>query len=158
RRGAQSANARWDNTVAILTGDLLFAHASRLVAQLGTEPTRTTAETMNELVTGQTRDTARARDGEDTNEHCLTGSAQKTGSLIATSGRFGAMLSGAAPEHVAALRQFGEIIGVAFQISDDIIDIASGSDVLGKEQGTDLREGVRTLPMLYALNDDEENS
>src|SRR5690606_22999242 len=64
----------------------------------------------------------------------------------------------AAPEHVAALRQFGEIIGVAFQTSDDTIDIASGSDVLGKEQGTDLREGVRTLPMLYALNDDEENS
>jgi len=158
RRGAQSANARWDNTVAILTGDLLFAHASRLVAQLGTEPTRIIAETMNELVTGQIRETVGARDGEDPIQHYLTVIAQKTGSLIATSGRFGALLSGASAEHVAAMRKFGAIIGVAFQISDDIIDIASGSDVLGKEQGTDLREGVRTLPMLYALHDDKDNA
>ncbi|SNR70155.1 heptaprenyl diphosphate synthase [Haloechinothrix alba] len=158
RRGAPSANARWDNTVAILTGDFLFAHASRLVAGLGSEASRIIAETFGELVTGQMRETVGARDGEDPIDHYLTAIGQKTGSLIATAGRFGAMLSGAPPEQVAALRRFGELIGAAFQISDDIIDIASPSDELGKAQGTDLREGVRTLPMLYALNDDRENA
>lgn len=157
RRGAQSANARWDNTVAILTGDLLFAHASRLVAALGPEATRIIAETMGELVTGQMRETVGPSDGEDPIGHYLTVIAQKTGSLIATSGRFGAMLSGADEQQVGALRRFGEVIGVAFQLSDDIIDIDSGSDTLGKAQGTDLREGIRTLPMLYALTDDTDN-
>ncbi|RZQ64245.1 polyprenyl synthetase family protein [Amycolatopsis suaedae] len=154
RRGAESANARWDNTIAILTGDFLFAHSSRLVADLGTDAARIIAETFSELVTGQMRETVGPVDGEDPVEHYLSVIAQKTGSLIATAGRFGGMLSGAPAEYVEALRRFGDIIGTAFQISDDIIDIASASDELGKSQGTDLREGVRTLPMLYALADE----
>lgn len=158
RRGAPSVNARWDNSVAILTGDYLFAHASRLVADLGTDAARIIAETFGELVTGQMRETVGPGADDDHVEHYLSVIAQKTGSLIATAGRFGGMFSGASPEHVEALRRFGDIIGTAFQISDDIIDIASGSDVLGKEQGTDLREGVRTLPMLYALHDDKDNA
>ena len=158
RRGAKSANARWDNTVAILTGDYLFANASRLVADLGPDPSRIIAETFGALVTGQMRETTGARDGDDPIEHYLTVVGQKTGSLIATAGRFGAMLSGARQAYVDALRSFGELIGIAFQISDDIIDIASPSDELGKAQGTDLREGIRTLPMLYALEDDRENT
>ncbi|MFI5605885.1 polyprenyl synthetase family protein [Amycolatopsis sp. NPDC051903] len=153
RRGAESVNARWDNTVAILTGDFLFAHASRLVADLGTDAARIIAETFGELVTGQMRETVGPGPGDDPVEHYLTVIAQKTGSLIATSGRFGGMMSGAPEEYIQALCRFGEIIGTAFQISDDIIDIASPSDELGKVQGTDLREGVRTLPMLYALAD-----
>jgi heptaprenyl diphosphate synthase len=153
RRGAESVNARWDNTIAILTGDFLFAHASRLVADLGTDAARIIAETFGELVTGQMRETVGPGPGDDAVAHYLTVIAQKTGSLIATSGRFGGMMSGAAEEHIQALRRFGDIIGTAFQISDDIIDIASPSDELGKAQGTDLREGVRTLPMLYALAD-----
>ncbi|QWF79826.1 polyprenyl synthetase family protein [Amycolatopsis sp. CA-230715] len=154
RRGAQSVNARWDNTVAILTGDFLFAHASRLVADLGTDAARIIAETFGELVTGQMRETVGPVEGEDPVAHYLTVIAQKTGSLIATSGRFGGMLSSAEPEHIEALCRFGEIIGTAFQISDDVIDIASPSAESGKSQGTDLREGVKTLPMLYALADD----
>ncbi|MCD2190853.1 polyprenyl synthetase family protein [Actinomycetospora soli] len=153
RRGAQSANARWDNTVAILTGDYLFAHASRLVSQLGPDAVRIIAETFAELVTGQMRETRGAR-GDDPVEHYMAVIAEKTGSLIATAGRFGAMFAGAAPEHVEALRRFGEIIGTAFQVSDDIIDIASPSGDSGKTPGTDLREGVATLPVLYALADD----
>ncbi|EFL04604.1 heptaprenyl diphosphate synthase component II [Streptomyces sp. AA4] len=153
RRGAESVNSRWDNTVAILTGDYLFAHASRLVADLGTDAARIIAETFGELVSGQMRETVGPGPGDDPVEHYLTVIAQKTGSLIATSGRFGGMMSGAAEEHIQALRRFGDIIGAAFQISDDVIDIASPSVELGKAQGTDLREGVRTLPMLYALAD-----
>ncbi|TVT55134.1 polyprenyl synthetase family protein [Amycolatopsis rhizosphaerae] len=155
RRGAQSVNARWDNTIAILTGDFLFAHASRLVSELGTDAARIIAETFGELVTGQMRETVGPGDGEDPVEHYLSVVAQKTGSLIATAGRFGGMVSGAEPEHVEALQRFGEIIGTAFQISDDVIDIASPSHESGKTPGTDLREGVRTLPMLFALADPE---
>ncbi|MCP2252952.1 heptaprenyl diphosphate synthase [Prauserella aidingensis] len=154
RRGAESVNARWDNTVAILTGDFLFAHASRLVADLGTDAARIIAETFGELVTGQMRETVGPGEGEDPIEHYLTVIGQKTGSLIATSGRFGGMLSDAADEHIEALRRFGDLIGTAFQISDDIIDIDSPSDESGKSQGTDLREGVKTLPMLYELAED----
>jgi heptaprenyl diphosphate synthase len=155
RRGAESVNARWDNTVAILTGDFLFAHASRLVADLGTDAARIIAETFGELVTGQMRETVGPGPGDDPVQHYLTVIGQKTGSLIATAGRFGGMMSGADEEQVEALRRFGDIVGTAFQISDDVIDIASPSAELGKAQGTDLREGVRTLPMLYALADPE---
>jgi heptaprenyl diphosphate synthase len=153
RRGAESANSRWDNTVAILTGDFLFAHASRLVADLGPEAVRIIAETFAELVTGQMRETRGPRAGEDPVEHYLAVIAEKTGSLIATAGRYGGMFSGCTPEHVEALRRFGATIGTAFQISDDVIDIASPADSSGKTPGTDLREGVQTLPMLYALQE-----
>jgi heptaprenyl diphosphate synthase len=151
RRGAESANSRWDNSVAILTGDFLFAHASRLVADLGPDAVRIIAETFAELVTGQMRETRGPRPGDDPVQHYLTVIAEKTGSLIATSGRFGGMFSGCPAEHVESLQRFGAVIGTAFQISDDVIDIASPSDSSGKVPGTDLREGVHTLPMLYAL-------
>jgi heptaprenyl diphosphate synthase len=153
RRGAESANSRWDNTVAILTGDFLFAHASRLVADLGPDAVRIIAETFAELVTGQMRETRGPGPGEDPVEHYLTVVAEKTGSLIATAGRYGGMFSGCPPEHIDSLQRFGAVIGTAFQISDDVIDIASASDSSGKTPGTDLREGVQTLPMLYALQE-----
>ncbi len=151
RRGAVSANARWDNTVAILTGDFLFAHASRLVADLGPDAVRIIACTFAELVTGQMRETLGPAADVDPVAHYLAVVTEKTGSLIATAGRYGAMFSGAAPERIEALCRFGATIGIAFQISDDIIDIASPAAQSGKTPGTDLREGVRTLPMLYAL-------
>jgi heptaprenyl diphosphate synthase len=153
RRGAESANSRWDNTVAILTGDFLFAHASRLVADLGPEAVRIIADTFAELVTGQMRETRGPAPGEDPVEHYLAVIAEKTGSLIATSGRYGGMFGGCPPDQVESLWRFGASIGTAFQISDDIIDIASPADSSGKTPGTDLREGVHTLPMLYALQD-----
>ncbi|MGX7824216.1 polyprenyl synthetase family protein [Actinokineospora sp. 24-640] len=155
RRGDASANARWSNSIAILTGDFLFAHASMLVADLGPAATRVISETMRELVTGQMRETIGAR-GADPIEHYLSVIAQKTGSLIATAGRFGAMFAGAPIEHTEVLQRVGEVVGAAFQLSDDVIDIASPAAESGKMPGTDLREGVRTLPMLYALADDPD--
>ncbi|MET0236649.1 MAG: polyprenyl synthetase family protein [Kibdelosporangium sp.] len=151
RRGADSVNARWDNTIAILTGDFLFAHASGLVADLGTGAARIIAETFGELVTGQMRETVGPAPGEDPVEHYLSVIGQKTGSLIATSGRYGGMFSNATAEQTEALYRYGKIIGAAFQISDDIIDIASPAAESGKIPGTDLREGVKTLPMIHAL-------
>lgn len=153
RRGAESANSRWDNTVAILTGDFLFAHASRLVASLGPVAVRIIADTFAELVTGQMRETRGPRPDDDAIEHYLAVIAEKTGSLIATCARYGGMFSGCTPEQIESLHRFGAAIGTAFQISDDIIDITSPADSSGKTPGTDLREGVNTLPMLYAVAD-----
>ena len=149
RRGADSANARWGNTVAILTGDFLFARASDILADLGPECVRLQARTFERLVTGQIRETVGPADGEDPVEHYLSVLADKTASLIATSGRFGALLSGAGEAAVDIMTRFGERIGVAFQLSDDLLDVASESGVSGKTPGTDLREGIPTLPVLY---------
>jgi heptaprenyl diphosphate synthase len=155
RRGAESANARWTNAIAILTGDFLFARASDVLADLGPEAVRLQARTFDRLVQGQIRETVGPQPGEDPVEHHLRVIADKTGSLIATSCRFGAMLAGADAGTVEVLAQFGERIGVAFQLSDDIIDVVGQVGVSGKTPGTDLREGVRTLPVLLALQDSE---
>ncbi|MGW1677227.1 polyprenyl synthetase family protein [Saccharopolyspora sp. NPDC002376] len=153
RRGATSANARWDNSIAILTGDFLFAQASALIADLGAEAVRDMARTFELLVTGQMRETVGVGPDEDAVEFYLRVVYEKTGSLIATAGRFGAWFSGADEATIESLDRIGRLIGIGFQISDDIIDIASPADESGKTPGTDLREGVRTLPMLYALAD-----
>jgi heptaprenyl diphosphate synthase len=155
RRGAVSANARWGNTVAILTGDFLFSRASNLLADLGPHAVRLQARTFERLVTGQIRETVGAPDGVDPIEHHLAVLADKTGSLIATSAEFGAYYAGVDEVTVERLRVFGEQIGVAFQLSDDILDIASESDQSGKTPGTDLREGVPTLPVFYALRESD---
>jgi heptaprenyl diphosphate synthase len=151
RRGVDTANARWDNSVAILTGDFLFAKASQILADLGPEAVRLQAETFERLVTGQINECIGPKDGQAAIDHYLSVLVDKTGSLIATSARFGALLSGAPEPVVDALTRFGEVFGVAFQLSDDVIDIASDSAQSGKTPGTDLREGVPTLPTLYAL-------
>ena len=153
RRGAPSANARWGNNIAILAGDYLFATASRLVAQLGPDAVRIIAETFAELVTGQMRETKGSPAGTDAVEHYLKVVGEKTACLIAASGRMGATFSGANEDQVARLARLGAIVGTAFQISDDIIDIDSDPDESGKLPGTDLREGVHTLPVLYALQE-----
>jgi len=146
RRSGPSANARWDNTVAILVGDFLFSRASSTVATLGTEYVALQAETFARLVQGQIAETRGPLPGSGRLEHYLAVLADKTGSLIAASARFGGMVCGAGPEVLDALARYGEEIGLVFQLSDDILDIASDSS--GKRPGTDLREGVLTLPTL----------
>ncbi len=151
RRGVKSANARWNNTVAILTGDYLFAKASDLLADLGPEAVRLQARTFERLVIGQITETQGFTAGLSMLDHYLSVVADKTGSLIATSTRFGALLSGASEEIVESLTRFGEKIGIVFQLADDVIDIASESNESGKTPGTDLREGVPTLVTLFVL-------
>src|SRR5205807_7880725 len=125
RRGVPSANARWDNSVAVLTGDFLFARASHILADLGPDAVRIQAEAFERLATGQILETAGPRAGRDPIEPYLDVIAGKTGSLIAVSGRFGAMMSGAHESVVDTMTQYGERIGVAFQLADDVLDIAS---------------------------------
>ncbi|MFE3743358.1 polyprenyl synthetase family protein [Streptomyces sp. NPDC059096] len=148
RRGVESANARWDNSVAVLTGDFLFARASHILADLGPEAVRVQAEAFERLVTGQILETAGPRGGIDPVSHYLDVISGKTGSLITVAGRFGAMMSGADETVVDILTQYGERLGVAFQLADDVLDIASDSHESGKTPGTDLREGIPTLPVL----------
>jgi len=153
RRGAPTANIRWGNNVAILAGDYLFATASRLVSRLGPDAVRLIAETFAQLVTGQMRETRGITEGTDSIEHYLKVVYEKTACLIAAAGRFGSMFAGADADQVERLSRLGGIVGTAFQISDDIIDIGSDSQESGKLPGTDVREGVHTLPMVYALRE-----
>ena len=151
RRGHPSANSRWDNTIAILTGDFLFARASSILADLGEEAIRIQAATFAQLVSGQIAETVGARPGEDPLDHYMKVVTDKTASLIATAGRFGAMFSGAPAGVATRIATACGAFGVAWQLADDILDVASESAQSGKTPGTDLREGVPTLPVLHAL-------
>ena len=155
RRGTASANARWDNTVAILTGDFLFARASEICSDLGSEVTRVLARTIATVCEGQIREVQIAGNVEATEDAYVEVIRRKTASLIATSCRLGGLLSGAPEETVEELERFGHALGVAFQFSDDIMDLTADASVLGKEPGADLREGVFTLPVIYALRESD---
>ena len=151
RRGVESANNRWGNTVAILTGDYLFAKTSALLADLGPEAVRIHAQTFERLVIGQIMETQGQTEGMSLLDHYTQVIADKTGSLIATSARYGAIFAGASAKDIEILTQYGEKIGILFQLADDIIDIASETDESGKTPGTDLREGVATMVTVHIL-------
>ena len=156
RRGTPSVNARWDNTVAILTGDYLFARASELSADLGPEVCRLLARTIAVLCDGQIREVDSSGKVEQTEEAYLEIIRRKTGVLIATSCRLGGMLSDASDDDTETLEAFGESLGMAFQLSDDIMDVTASQLELGKEPGVDMKEGVYTLPVLHALSEGED--
>ncbi|WP_392543144.1 polyprenyl synthetase family protein [Oryzobacter telluris] len=151
RRGAPSANALFGNSTAILVGDLLFGTASDIVADLGPEAVKIQAQTFVRLCSGQIRDDRPAPEGADPLEYHLGVLADKTGVLIATAARYGAMFGGCDAATVEVMREYGERLGMAFQLADDLIDIGSDADESGKTPGTDLREGKRTLPVLHVL-------
>lgn len=150
RRGVPSANLAYGNSTAILVGDLLFGTASKVIAGLGAEAVRIQAETFVRLCAGQIRDTRSAPEGADPVDYYLGVLADKTGSLIATAARYGAMFSGCSEDVTELLTAYGEKVGVVFQLADDLLDIASDAEDSGKTPGTDLREGKATLPVLYA--------
>ena len=148
RRGVETAHLVWGNNVAILTGDLLFARASNIVAGLGERALRLQAQVFEQLVLGQLHETVGPQTGQPALGHYLNVLRDKTGSLIALSARLGAMLAGADEKFQQPLQEFGEHIGIAFQLVDDLIDIASKTEDSGKVSGTDLLAGVPTLPVL----------
>jgi heptaprenyl diphosphate synthase len=153
RHGVVSVNARWNNTVAILTGDYLFARASEISTELGTDVCALLGRTIATLCDGQIREVEAAGRVDQTEAAYMEIIRRKTGALISTSCRLGGMLSDAAPEHVDLLEGFGEALGMAFQLSDDVMDVTASHRELGKEPGVDMREGVYTLPVLAALTD-----
>ncbi len=150
RRGAPSVNAAYDNSTAILVGDLLFGKASEIIAGLGAQAVLIQAQTFVRLCAGQIRDTRPCPPEQDPVDYYLGVLADKTGVLVATAARYGAMFAGGAPETIELLRGYGERLGVAFQLADDLIDITSDGHESGKTPGTDLREGVDTLAVLHA--------
>lgn len=152
RRGIRSVNARWDNTVAILTGDYLFARASEISNEVGAEVRGLLARAIATLCDGQIREVESAGRLDQSMEAYTEVIRRKTGALIATSCRLGGLLSDAPVEHLDVLESFGEALGMAFQLSDDIMDITASQLELGKEPGVDMKEGVYTLPVLHALS------
>lgn len=156
RRGAPSAHEVWGNSVAILVGDLLFARASQLVAELGPKAVRIQADAFERLVLGQLNETLGPREDEDPIEHYLGVLADKTGSLIAASAHYGALFAGANQQAIDAAVEYAEKVGIAFQLADDVIDLISDAETTGKNPGTDLREGVATMPVLL-LRDQAAN-
>ncbi|WP_022882258.1 polyprenyl synthetase family protein [Gryllotalpicola ginsengisoli] len=148
RRGVPSAQLVWGNSVAVLTGDLLFARASQLIARLGERAIKLQADTFERLCMGQLHETIGPEDGDDPIEHYLKVLADKTGSLIAAAAQFGVVFGGAPAEYEASVLEFGEKVGIAFQLIDDVIDLSDSEANTGKNAGTDLRAGVVTLPLL----------
>lgn len=155
RRGVPSANVVYDNATAILIGDLLFGTASKVISGLGAEAVRIQADTFVRLCAGQIRDDRPVPAEADPVDHYLGVLADKTGALIATSARYGAMFAGSDAENTRLLTKYGEKVGVVFQLADDLLDIASDAEDSGKTPGTDLREGKATLPVLIARGSQE---
>ncbi|WP_416445048.1 polyprenyl synthetase family protein [Leucobacter sp. HNU] len=148
RRGVPAAQTVWSNSVAILAGDLLFARASSLVSGMGEEAILLQAQTFERLCLGQLHETVGPKEGDDPIAHYIQVLADKTGALIATAARMGVMFGEAATEYADPVTEYGERIGVAFQLVDDVIDLSPKKEATGKRAGTDLRAGVATLPVL----------
>ncbi|HCB37675.1 MAG TPA: geranylgeranyl pyrophosphate synthase, partial [Acidimicrobiaceae bacterium] len=151
RRGIEAVNHRWGNLKAILAGDFLLAKASELAASLGTEVAELLAATIGRLCEGQVRELQLIYDVDRTEAQYLDAIRGKTAELYATACRIGALVAGAGDDCLARLREFGLGFGMAFQIVDDVLDLVSTSERLGKPVGNDLREGVYTLPVLRTL-------
>lgn len=147
RRGVDAAHVVWGNSIAILTGDLLFARAANIVSHLGTDALQLQAQVFEQLVLGQLHETIGPGDA-DPLQHYLDVVRDKTGSLIALSARMGALLSGADEAFQESLQLYGERVGIAFQLADDLIDIRASKKDSGKVAGTDILAGVPTLPAL----------
>ncbi len=151
RRGAVAVNANWSNTVAILAGDFLLARASETAAPLGTEAVSLLARTYADLCEGQIQELQLTGDLEQGLDGYTRVVRLKTASLIRTSARLGAMAGGAPPGHVEAVSRWAHDVGMAFQITDDVLDLVATEEFLGKPAGSDIGEGTFTLPVLYAL-------
>lgn len=158
RRGVPSAQQVYGNSIAILAGDLLFARSSSLFSSLGPETLAIQAQTFERLVLGQLHETVGPQDGDDPIEHYIQVLADKTGSLIASAAHFGLLCSNAPREFFAPVREYGEKVGIAFQLADDVIDLSPASDATGKLAGTDLRSGVPTLPLLLLRAQAEQDA
>ena len=154
RRGVMSVNEKWDNHVAILAGDHLFARASGLVAEVGGEIPLILADAVARVVAGQLQEVRGTYDLDRTEEHYMSTIAGKTAALLEASARIGALCGSVGDDTVGSMSVFGRSFGFAFQIADDLLDLAATREQLGKPPGTDLLEGVYTLPVIYAMKED----
>ena len=153
RRGIPTANALWGNHAAVLGGDFLFARAFSLVATEGDyNIIKILADVICALSEGEIIQMAETFNADQTEEGYYARIAKKTAEFIAGSIQCGALTADMTAEDVAAMRQFGYDIGMAFQIIDDILDITASSAQIGKPVANDLRQGVITLPVIHAIH------
>ena len=156
RRGVPSVNARWSNIVAILSGDYLLARASALAASLGANVAGLLADTIGELCRGQVLELRHLFDTQRSEAVYLSAIQGKTASLFATSCRIGGMVADVTGPTLDGLSAFGENLGMCFQIIDDVLDLTADEAELGKPAGNDVAEGIYTLPVIYALEENPE--
>jgi geranylgeranyl pyrophosphate synthase len=151
RRNIPTVNAKWNDDVALIVGDYLFAKAYALAAVLPKpEVIAIVAQTVFALCDGELGEVTAAR-ALPSEQRYLERIELKTASLYAACCQGAALLADAEPEHVAALGAFGTNLGLAFQITDDVLDLVGDEEDLGKTVGRDLLEGMPTLPMIYAV-------
>ena len=152
RRGVESTNRKWNATLAILAGDYLLARSSELAADnLGLESVKLLASTYAELVVGQTKEVQFSYNTTHSKDDYLEVIGGKTASLIRTSAKLGAMASNCSKNTIDSISSWAWHNGIIFQITDDILDLNSDSETLGKQAGNDILEGTYTLPVLIAL-------
>ena len=152
RRGVESTNRKWNATLAILAGDYLLARSSELAADnLGLESVKLLASTYAELVVGQTKEVQFSFNTTHSTDDYLEVISGKTASLIRTSAKLGAMAANTTDSITNSISSWAWHNGIIFQITDDILDLNSDSDTLGKPAGNDILEGTYTLPVLIAL-------
>lgn len=155
RRGVPTINAVEGVNVAILVGDFLLSRAGKESARISQQAALILADTIIELCVGQSLETARLGDVARTEEEMLAAISGKTAALLRASCALGAHAAGLPPEQVATLGEFGFNFGLAFQLLDDVLDLTSTPEKLGKPVGNDVREGNITLPVILALADPE---
>jgi geranylgeranyl pyrophosphate synthase len=152
RRGVETLNANWTPVATVLTGDYMFARAAHLVAQTGSvRLTQRFAETLMIICNGEIRQMFNGKLNQTDLEEYKQRIYAKTACLIALSAETGAILANAQSGLAEALRTYGEQVGTAFQIVDDVLDFVSDEETLGKPVGSDLRQGLATLPVLLYL-------
>jgi heptaprenyl diphosphate synthase len=151
RRGVDTVNARWGNLQAILAGDFLLARASEIAASLGTEVAGLLARTIGRLCEGQIEELRHTYNMARPIDSYFSSIDGKTASLYSTAARIGGIVGGHDRATIDILTDFGTHYGMVFQIVDDILDITSTDEDLGKPAGHDAEEGVYTLPVLHTL-------
>jgi len=153
RRNVDSVNARYGNLIAIVAGDYLMARSAGIAASLGVDVAALLAHTLAELTRGQVSEVRTAFSVERTEDDYFAAISGKTGTLMASSCRVGALTARLPDEQREALTEFGLCFGMVYQLRDDILDITATNNQLGKPAGQDLAEGIYNLPTIYALHD-----
>ncbi|HLP18121.1 MAG TPA: polyprenyl synthetase family protein [Bacteroidota bacterium] len=155
RRGRPTVHKKWDSNVAILTGDALVAEAYRVLLKTKTQAIAHVADLFTEGVIevceGQAYDKVFESRRDVTLDEYMLMIAKKTGKLVAISSEIGAVIGGGTARDVRILRQYGELIGRAFQIQDDLLDVVADEKTFGKKIGGDIVEGKKTFLLLNAL-------
>ncbi|WP_423357029.1 polyprenyl synthetase family protein [Pseudomonas citronellolis] len=154
RRGRATANAQWGNAPSVLVGDFLYARSFEMMVELGSMPVmRIISQATRVIAEGEVLQLTKVRDASTTEETYMEVIRGKTAMLFEASTHSAAAIAGATPEQAEALRQFGDALGIAFQLVDDLLDYRGDASTLGKNVGDDLAEGKPTLPLIATMRD-----